>query len=177
MVREANFGVRTGAGEFVSMLQQMGVPMLVVSAGITQVVEEVLKSFGLWRTSGMEIASNTMTFDAGGKLVGFANADSIIHPESKCSVWKWKRVSYFGRDDMSKRRNLVVIGDSVSDCDVVLGSEKDVDTVLKIGFYNHDGRSRYPQPYDGYASAFDVVITDDGSFTFVQDLFEDIQRS
>ncbi|CAN0003324.1 unnamed protein product [Hapterophycus canaliculatus] len=69
---------------------------------------------------------------------------------------------------MSRRRNVLLLGDSLGDLNMAKGV--DADETLTVGFLNDKVEERM----DAYLEAYDVVILGDGGFDFVLKLLEEV---
>lgn len=80
MVLENPVSFRDGIGAFLKMTQEITMPVLVFSAGLADLIDEILTSSG-YSPPNLTIVSNEMSFDEGGKLIGFK--DPLIHTFNK----------------------------------------------------------------------------------------------
>jgi 5'-nucleotidase len=71
-------------------------------------------------------------------------------------------------ENVKERRNVVLLGDSISDTDMVAGFE--YDNLIKIGFLN----DKIDQQRKQYTENFDIVIEGDGDLSFVNELLEEL---
>jgi len=158
--------MRKGTANFFSSLSKQDVPIVVFSAGIADVLEEVLKhSFNATSLpENIVVISNRCVFDATqeGKLVDFE--EPLLH------VFNKNFASHFSSghpvyERLLNRENLVLIGDSLGDVTMSCGLPHNQDTLIKIGFL-YDRPERLPE----FLEAFDVVILGDPSFDFVNNL-------
>ena len=78
IVQQAAFVYRPRLHDFISALQEQGIPLLVFSAGLGDVIEEVLKSQGI---ANVEIVSNKMRFGSDGICIGFYEPLSKFYNE------------------------------------------------------------------------------------------------
>jgi 5'-nucleotidase len=112
------------------MLSEAQVPVLVFSAGIGDILEEVLIKYDAYFPN-IKIISNYMVFDRKGMLIGFKSP--IIHTFNKNEAVLGENKEYF--TDFSHRQNVILLGDSDGDADMGSGMENTGD-ILKIGFLN-----------------------------------------
>lgn len=157
-VAAANVAIREGVASIFKFAEATGTPLLVFSAGIGDVVREVIhqKVGPLPRKSA--IVSNWMNFNEDGKLVSWSTP--LIHMFNKNDSHLRASPIY---PDLSARPNVVLIGDSLGDTTMADGAPHD--TVLKIGLLNDQVSAQL----DNYLRVFDVVITHDGSLEWVAD--------
>mmetsp|Transcript_13136 Transcript_13136/g.37790 ORF Transcript_13136/g.37790 Transcript_13136/m.37790 type:complete len:351 (-) Transcript_13136:136-1188(-) len=155
MLRHSEVRCRRGIRELFGSLQSHGVPVLIVSAGITDLIQETLAREGIATTpssssSGQpglpRILANDFHFDeATGVLSSFT--EPPMHQHAKASTGH-REAEYFKRIG---RRNVILLGDSPHDCDPLVDIAG-VEEAIRIGFYNKDrpdtSRARYEEVYD-----------------------------
>ena len=159
-VSAANVRVRPGASRLLRCLSNLGVPVLIVSAGYSDVVEAVLETLDVDQ-SAYTVASNRLCF-VDGKLVA-------VLPEMPVTGFN-KRHTYARNEGWfakhAGRKTLLLIGDRLSDLDMGKGVA-DGYSLVGVGIRNDapDGPpgSSYPS-LEAYATAFDaLVLGDEGS--------------
>ncbi|MCF7795151.1 hypothetical protein K9M50_02230 [Patescibacteria group bacterium] len=155
---------RDGVDDFFNFLYEKGIPLLIFSAGIGNLIKSYLKKRNEL-TNNIHIIANTFVFNSQGYATGYEN--EVIHTLNK-SETKIKNQNY--NKMISERNNVILLGDSLGD----LGMVNDLDTncIIKIGFLNKDVESKL----ELYKSKFDVVITDDGSMNYVNQLLQDLSK-
>eukprot|EP00828_Plagiopyla_frontata_P035873 TRINITY_DN4747_c0_g1_i1.p1 TRINITY_DN4747_c0_g1~~TRINITY_DN4747_c0_g1_i1.p1 ORF type:complete len:144 (+),score=24.24 TRINITY_DN4747_c0_g1_i1:497-928(+) len=67
--------------------------------------------------------------------------------------------------DYQKMKNTIVVGDALFDLELAKNF-KSQEHVLKIGYFNDDPKNN-KQLFDRYFNSYDVLITNDGNFQFV----------
>ncbi|ORY36751.1 HAD-superfamily hydrolase [Rhizoclosmatium globosum] len=152
---EAPVVFRDGVFDVVKVCHQLDMPFLVFSAGIYDVIKEILEQNSL-KLPNVHIVSNRMKFDAQDVCVGFE--DPLIHTFNK------NESGVHGapyQAAIESRPNVILMGDSLGDLNMKDGVAHD--TSLTIGFLNHD-TDTYLQKY---LDAFDVVVLDDSPMAFV----------
>ncbi|EKX35235.1 hypothetical protein GUITHDRAFT_79999 [Guillardia theta CCMP2712] len=160
-VKAGHFRFREGVPELLAQLKEREVPILVFSAGIADVLEEIFKQrLGL---EGLPIISNKMKFDEEGKLVGFEN--NTIHIMNKGAV----ALEGQNLELVKDKSNVILLGDSLGDLRMADGLPNK-QQVLKIGFLNDKIEERKEE----YLEKFDVVIVNDGPMTAVNELLAPI---
>ncbi|KAI9321295.1 pyrimidine 5'-nucleotidase [Dichotomocladium elegans] len=164
MANEAHIKLRPGVETVLEQCHTAAIPLLVFSAGIGNIIEEVLKSKNLLYNN-MHIVSNMMTFDDKDVCVGFD--EPLIHVFNK-SEFQLEETAYY--ESIKDRPNVILIGDSLGDLQMSQGVKHELS--LNIGFCNHDFNSLEPI----YKEAFDIVIMQDANFGPVIDLLEAITK-
>ncbi|KAI8330030.1 pyrimidine 5'-nucleotidase [Blakeslea trispora] len=139
------------------------VPFLVFSAGIGNIIEEILKKDGLFYDN-MHIVSNMMVFDDNQICIDFK--EPLIHVFNK-SEFQLETSPYY--DTIKHRGNVVLMGDSLGDLQMSQGVAHDL--CLNIGFLNHDIKSLETS----YLDAFDLVIEGDANMQPVIEILNHIE--
>lgn len=160
MAEEAHISLRPRVETVLSMCHKTNIPFLVFSAGIGNVIDEVLKAKKLLYPN-MHIVSNMMHFDEQGYCDSFV--DPLIHVFNK-SEFQLETTPYF--ESIESRANVILMGDSLGDLKMSKGVKHDL--CLNIGFCNHD----WETTEDLYTEAFDIVIMRDANFAPVVDILE-----
>lgn len=180
---EADMVYRSGARELLDALVARGVPLLIFSAGIADVIEALLDVSGLKRGNQV-VVSNRMEFSSAddGVLVGFA--EPLIHVLNKgehaihssptrgvviCNGTNSTENTTHGSSEtlqktLSERQNIILLGDSIGDSHMADGVPHDA--VLKIGYCNFGDEKRVEE----FKRHFDVVVTGDASLAWVSEL-------
>lgn len=156
IVKEARFIFRPFLPELIESLRNLGVPLLVFSAGLGDIIEEVFRVEGI---CDVEIVSNKMKF-SNDVCIGFE--DPLIHVLNKNEA----AIHGAHADKIVSRSSVVLLGDSIGDLKMADGMQHDFK--LSVGLLNHDIEDRKEK----YLEAFDIVLTDDTSLEFFTRLLE-----
>uniref|UniRef100_A0A0N4X465 5'-nucleotidase n=1 Tax=Haemonchus placei TaxID=6290 RepID=A0A0N4X465_HAEPC len=114
--------------QFLHLLEEQSIPLLIFSAGITDIIEEAIRQLLGYFPNNITVAANKMHFDEIGYVTGFTCPP--VHGLSKTMAHL--RDLIHGVDRMySRRNNVIVIGDSESDAFMVDGWQEK--KVLKVG--------------------------------------------
>jgi len=162
LVREAKMVPRPGALELLKHLELHNVPVLIVSAGLSDVIEEFLRQHGAL-SENVAICSNRLNYEADATPKSVSPEPPIT---SFTKEYAYSSASSFFAQHAS-RRGIIQLGDSLTDVDPA--KKVPYDHLLSIGFLNArpDGRK--------HAEAFDaVVIGNNGSLRPVADLLNEI---
>ncbi|KAJ3063791.1 5'-nucleotidase, cytosolic III-like [Podochytrium sp. JEL0797] len=155
---------RDGIVEVIQECEKLGVPFLVFSAGIYDVIKEILEQNSM-KPSNVHIVSNRMKFG----------------PDDICNAFEEPMIHTFNKNEagvhgkpyeaaIHARPNIILMGDSIGDLSMKEGVDHDAS--LTIGFLNHD----IDVYLEKYLAAFDVVVLDDSPMSFVVDLLQAIIR-
>ncbi|XGW23369.1 hypothetical protein V3C99_005535 [Haemonchus contortus] len=153
-VRNSKIILRDQAEQMIIRLNQLGVPLVVFSAGIGNIIEMYLEQRLGQIPTNIRIISNMMNFDESGVVVSFSQP--LIHTFCKNSSVIRKEASFF--HNVNGRTSVILLGDSMGDIHMDVGVEKDGPT-LKIGFLNSDVQNLL----DHYMDVYDVVLVQDQS--------------
>lgn len=165
MLKESNIALRERADKVISGLANNGVPLYVLSAGISNVIDLFLRQHELHYEDHVGIVANTMHFGRDGKLAGF-NED-LIHSMNKNGTMLYKNPVTRDRLDRGKERDhLILLGDNLMDAKMQEGIK--AADVIKVGFLNDKVKERI----NDYSKLFDIVVVNDGSMHVVQSMIE-----
>ncbi|KAJ1552683.1 hypothetical protein HK096_010816 [Nowakowskiella sp. JEL0078] len=159
IVAETPISFRDETSRLIRICCEGKIPLLVFSAGISDVILQILKQANLY-TSNMDVISNKMHFN---ETTGFC--DNFLPP--LIHVFNKNEASIQGTnhvDSVKHRKCVILLGDSTGDLKMSHGFEKEME--LTIGFLSHD----VEQKIEIYKNAFDVVLLNDTSFDFVNQL-------
>lgn len=150
VVRESEARLREGYKFFFDHLHEHSIPLLIFSAGIGDVLEEVIRQAGVFH-SNVNVFSNYMAFDELGVLYGFKG--ELIHIYNK-REGALLNTGHFR--ELRMRPNVLLLGDSLGDLSMADGVQ-DMENILKIGFLNDKVEERKQL----YLDSFDVVLIKD----------------
>lgn len=165
-LKTPRFGLRGQVNAFFDILAAKNVPTLIFSAGIADVLEEVLSSQTTVSWDHVHVISNRCLFDEHGTVTGFEQP--LLHVFNKRSS-AYLHSSFFQVPDIAKRDCLLLLGDSLGDISMSEGMQIADDSILRIGFLN-DRVERLPQ----YLESYDMVVLDDPDFTVPIHLLNEI---
>ncbi|XP_046674506.1 cytosolic 5'-nucleotidase 3-like isoform X3 [Homalodisca vitripennis] len=134
-----NTPLRDGCEKMLRLLSDHQVPLIVVSAGLGEVVKYVLKEYK------PRVVSNYITFDDNGRIKEFSRPTVSVFNKHM-----------FPLPVDQERHNVVLLGDSIGDCNMA-DSVPDTKTVLKIGFFIGTDEKKLER----YKSCYDLVLVED----------------
>ncbi|MBZ3877473.1 7-methylguanosine phosphate-specific 5'-nucleotidase [Sciurus carolinensis] len=129
VVGESTAMLREGYKTFFNTLYRNNVPLFIFSAGIGDVLEEIIRQMKVFHPN-IHIVSNYMDFNEDGFLQGFKG--QLIHTYNKNSS-VCENSSYF--QQLQGKTNILLLGDSLGDLTMADGVPG-VQNILKIGFLN-----------------------------------------
>ncbi|CAH1252085.1 NT5C3A [Branchiostoma lanceolatum] len=164
-IRDSSPPLREGCDTFMSTLHRHDVPLLVFSAGLGDVIQEMFSKYNMVYPN-CRVVSNFMKFDGAGKLVGFH--DPLIHIFNK-NKSVLPDESYF--TDQRERTNVILLGDSPGDLQMADGVPN-VENVLKIGYLN-----AHLDRLDTFTELYDIVLVQDETMDVVNSILKKILDS
>ncbi|XP_036889218.1 7-methylguanosine phosphate-specific 5'-nucleotidase isoform X4 [Sturnira hondurensis] len=163
VVKESNAMLREGYQTFFNTLYQNDIPLFIFSAGIGDVLEEIIRQMRVLHPN-IRIVSNYMDFDEDGFLQGFKG--QLIHTYNKNSS-VCENSSYF--QQLQGKTNILLLGDSMGDLTMADGVPG-VENILKIGFLNDKVEERRER----YMDSYDIVLEKDETLDVVNGLLQHI---
>ena len=144
--------LREWAKDFLLKLYKENVPVIILSAGIGNVIEQSLKKEECYYDN-IHIISNFIKFDDNGNMIKFS--DNMIHSLNK-NIDKLGNINL--KKKIKTKEYKIVIGDLVED--IYMMGEYLEDKALKIGFLN----SNITKNLEIYNKNFDIVLTGENNF-------------
>ena len=149
--------LRKGVIEFLKFTNKKNIPVIIISAGISNIIESVLKRNNCFY-SNVYVISNIFKFK-NGKLKSLRN--SIIHSLNKNKVEVPPKIKEIIKD----KDEVIIIGDNIGD---TLMKLKDNKKTYKIGFLNYNNKDRL----NNFKQYFDIVYKKDDSFLKIKDMID-----
>jgi len=166
MIGASNVELREGTEKMMNHLLKNNVPVLVLSAGLGDLVEEILRYYKVYH-SNVKVVSNFLEYDEEGNIVGLAGDVIHVFNKNEKSLKPVERTNsdHVENDDLinqiHQRGNVLLMGDSLGDPCMADGIENP-SAVLKIGFLNHNIETEQETiRLKKYMDAYDVVLVDD----------------
>lgn len=136
---------RDGAKEFLESMKKRNIPVIIISAGIGNFIEQFLIK-NECNFDNIYIVSNFIKFENG---IAVGVCDNVIHSLNKNEVSLPNNI----KEIIQNRPNIILLGDSISD--IKMAKEEDRKNALKIGFLEEkvDENMKY------FEEQFDIVCT------------------
>ena len=141
---------REGAREFLESMRDRNIPVIIISAGIGNFIEQFLIKNNC-NFDNIFIVSNFIKFENG---VAVGVNDNVIHALNKNEVSLPDDI----KELIKNRPNAILLGDSIAD--IRMAKEESRDNALKIGFLEEKIEENMPY----YRDAFDVVGTNNTTY-------------
>ncbi|EPQ08892.1 Cytosolic 5'-nucleotidase 3 [Myotis brandtii] len=163
IVAESDIMLKEGYENFFDKLQQHSIPVFIFSAGIGDVLEEIIRQAGVYY-SNVKVVSNFMDFDDNGVLKGFKG--DLIHVFNKHDG-ALKNTDYF--NELKDNSNIILLGDSQGDLRMADGVAN-VEHILKIGYLN----DKVDELLDKYMDSYDIVLVKEESLEVANSILQKI---
>ncbi len=149
--------LRKGVVEFLKYTNEHHIPVIIVSAGISNIINGILEKNNCF-FDNVYVISNIFKFE-NGILKSLRN--QIIHSLNKDIVNLPPKI----KDIIKRKDEVIVIGDNISDSKITL---KDNVKTFKIGFLNFEN----PQKLKSFKKNFDLVYNQTNSFEDIINLMD-----
>jgi len=154
-VEQAKVELRDGVLEFLRLCEQEGIPVVIFSAGIGDIIELILRQQYGCVPKNVHIISNMMQYNESDTIVGFL--PPLIHTFNKNrTVIQGERPFFLQLKD---RPNVLLMGDTLGDLNMDVGVVNE-GAIVKIGFLNH----HIEKSLQTYLAGYNIVLTDDQTF-------------
>ncbi|KAM5550624.1 hypothetical protein ABKV19_027128 [Rosa sericea] len=163
-VADSTIAFREGVVELFEFLEKRDIPVLIFSAGLADIIEEVLRQKVHRLFKNVKIVSNRMVFDDNGHLVSFKG--KTIHSLNKnehaldMAAPLHEQLGdldgpTYENASVKTRRNVILLGDHIGDLGMSDGLN--YENRISVGFLNDNVENSI----DSYREAFDVVYLND----------------
>ncbi|XP_043711209.1 cytosolic 5'-nucleotidase 3-like isoform X2 [Telopea speciosissima] len=176
-VATATLEFRDGVVELFTYLEERGVPVLIFSAGLADIIEEVLRQKLHKSFKNVKIVSNRMIFDNDGNLISFRGKTIHVLNKNEHAIDMAAPLHdelggidgpTVDNDSVKKRTNVLLLGDHLGDLGMSDGLN--YENRITVGFLNND----IENSLEIYKRAFDVVYLNDAPMWGVVKLVAEI---
>uniref|UniRef100_A0A8C4QXE5 5'-nucleotidase n=1 Tax=Eptatretus burgeri TaxID=7764 RepID=A0A8C4QXE5_EPTBU len=161
IVQESDAMLRDGCDVFLNALHAHNVPLIVLSAGLGDILEEIIGQANLFLPN-IHIIANYMDFDEKGRIKGFKG--EMIHTYNKRDG-ALRNSPYFHL--LRNNSNVILLGDTMGDLSMADGIPN-VQNVLKIGFLN----DKMDGLLETFLAAYDIVLVQDETLDLVNAILQ-----
>jgi 5'-nucleotidase len=161
----ADFRIRAGVAEAFQHCHERGIPIIILSAGLGNVIEEVVRQHipkvgGVYGEpwENVRVLSNTMLWDENGE---FADFSPLIHMFNKSLADAPADLKAL----IKNRDHCILCGDGLGDLTMADGHMDGDLSILKFGFLNEKIEARMPKYIA--PGGFDRIILNDGDWSTV----------
>ncbi|XP_077245188.1 5'-nucleotidase / magnesium ion binding protein isoform X2 [Tasmannia lanceolata] len=179
-VANAVIAFRDGVVELFEFLEERDVPVLIFSAGLADIIEEVLRQKLHRSFKNIKIVSNRMVFNSSGQLVAFKGRTIHVLNKNEHALDMAAPVhdQLGGIDKLNddnvtvkKRTNVLLLGDHIGDLGMSDGLN--YENRIAVGFLNDN----VEKSLESYRNAFDIVYLNDASMRGVFELVSQLCSS
>ncbi|MCO5550510.1 hypothetical protein L7F22_003997 [Adiantum nelumboides] len=173
-VARAAIEFRDGVDFLLQYLQDSSVPVLIFSAGLSDIIEEVMHQKLGRKFANVRVVSNKMEFDSNDNLIGFEG--KTIHVLNKNEHALGLSHQQHGVDTTStlenetdvsalkRRTNVLLLGDHLGDLGMSDGLDYEIR--ISVGFLNENVNCWIEE----YKKSFDIVLLNDETMGYVTNL-------
>ena len=145
--------LRKGFKRFLKFIKEKNVPLVIISAGLTNVIKAFLIEHEI-DLDNIYIISNEIYFENG---IAKGIAHEIIHSMNKNEV----SLPIELQEELKTRRNVILFGDNLKD--YLMVDKENHDDVLEIAFVN-EGNKKYTEDF---FENYDIILNEDEDFDTV----------
>lgn len=138
--------IRRWIWDMLRKFDDKGIPTLIFSWGISQVIEMIVKS-EMWTTNSVDVLANRLGFCEQGISTGVEWP--IIHTNNKTDTDVWWLTG-----KVKNRTHTIILGDSQSDREMITSPD---DRLISVGFLTTPKRKQEKE----FREVFDVVVDSD----------------
>ncbi|XP_024017471.1 7-methylguanosine phosphate-specific 5'-nucleotidase isoform X2 [Morus notabilis] len=179
-VADSIIAFREGVAELFELLEEKDIPILIFSAGLADIIEEVLRQKFHKSFKNVKIVSNRMVFNESGHLVAFKG--KTIHSLNKNEHALEMAAPLhdqlgdvdgptYDNSSVKTRTNVLLLGDHLGDLGMSDGLN--YETRISVGFLNDN----IENSLDNYRNAFDIVYLNDAPMSGVVKLVSQLWSS
>jgi len=168
-VKTSNVEFRDHTKHMLDHLHQAQIPVLVMSAGLGDILVEVMDAFDVYHRSNTKVVSNFLAYYDTGKVIGIAGEMIHVYNKNESAIHDSE---YF--QTLKGRGNVVLLGDSIGDLQMANGVEKS-GNVLKIGFLNtRNNPAAAEKRLPSFLEGFDIVLIDDQTMNVPLEILQNV---
>ena len=157
-ILDRNLKYRDGSKEFLRKMNEMNIPVIIISAGIGNVIEEFLKNEEDVLPN-IRIVSNFIEFENG--TIKSIKGETI-HALNKNIV----SLDNSSKKMLEGRENILLLGDGLADLKMISDEQKE--NAITVGFLEE----KVEENLEYFNKEFDIVITNQGSLNDVNKILK-----
>lgn len=155
-LKDANLYLKEGTKKFLEEMSKKDIPVIIMSAGVGNVIEEFLKK-NECLYDNVKIVSNFFEFSDGKAYLDIKN---IIATSNK----EYNRIPKDVQDKIKNKKGSLLLGDLIED--LKMQKKENSQTTLTIGFLDEN----IEESIEKYNKNFDIVFTNDSNFNDVKNI-------
>ncbi len=152
-VKTSNVEFRDHTKHMLDYLSKAQVPVLVMSAGLGDILVEVMEAKDVYHRSNTKVVSNFLSYNEEGRVIGLEGKMIHVYNKNENAIHDSE---YF--QTLKGRGNVLLLGDSIGDLRMADGVSN-AENILKIGFLNNPKTAEQRLP--SFLEGFDIVLLDD----------------
>lgn len=149
---------RQGAKEFIRKMYELKIPLIIISAGVGNVIEEFFNIENDYYDN-ISIVSNFIEFKNG--IISGLKGDTI-HALNKNVV----NLDEHSKEKLENRNNILLLGDGLADLKMI--SDKDIERAITVGFLDE----KIEECLESFNNNFDIVLSNEGTFDEVNKILK-----
>lgn len=157
-IEDGNLKYRQGAKAFLKKMYELNVPVIIISAGIGNVIEEFLNNENDY-FSNIKIVSNFIEFENG--MIKSIKGETI-HALNKNIV----SLDGESKNALANRKNILLLGDGLADLKMI--SEEEKENAITVGFLEE----KIEENLQYFNKEFDIVLTNKGTLDDVNNILK-----
>lgn len=152
-LKDGGLNYREGSKEFLAKMNEFGIPVIIISAGIGNVIEEFLYKENDYYPN-IKIVSNFINFENGiikdirGETIHALNKNIVSLDEDSKKI-------------LENRKNILLLGDGLADLKMI--SEEKMKNAITVGFLDE----KIEENLKYFNEKFDIVLTNQGTLNDV----------
>ena len=152
----SNMYLRKGAKEFFENLRDKNIPVIIMSAGIGNIIEKFLIKQNTY-FNNITLISNFFKFEDEKAII---DLDNLISTSNK----NYSAIPEEIRKELENKGKILLFGDVVEDISMV--NKNQLEKTITIGFLDHGEE----QNLEVYNKNFDIVLTNNSDFEVVKEV-------
>lgn len=149
-LENANIHLRFGAKDFLIKMNNMNIPVIIMSSGVGNILKAFLKKEGCL-FDNIEIVSNFFEFENEKAHIDLNNIMATLNKE-------YKKIPKNVRNKLKQKENALLFGDLIED--IKMANEEKLSNTVTFGFLDANVEDNLEE----FNKKFDVVLTDDNNF-------------
>lgn len=162
IVKTMKMQFREGAFKFLDFINKNKIPLIIISAGPGDLINEYLK-YENKLFPNIYLIANMFIWGKEGKAISVK--EPIIHSLNKHEI-EIKNLPIY--NELLKRKNVILLGDNIEDIGMIKGFP--YKNLIKIGFLNEN----VEENFEKFKRNYDVIILNDSDMDYVNELLKKI---
>ena len=157
-LKNSGLKYRVGAKKFLIKMYELKIPVIIVSAGIGNIIEEFLNLENDYYEN-ISIVSNFIDFKDG--TISGLKGDTI-HALNKNIV----KLDEHSKMKLENRKNILLLGDGIADLKMI--PKVDIENAITVGFLDE----KIEENLETFNKNFDIVLSNRGTFEEVNNILK-----